>query len=53
MKNAVVIEFFIARNGRLTANGQPIGCFGDANAAADFAVRFAQDAEALYRLFYD
>lgn len=52
MKNAVVIEFFIARDGLLTADGQVVGRFGNAAGAADFAIRLAQDAEALYRIFY-
>lgn len=52
MKNAVVIEFFIARNGLLTADGQVVGVFGGVDAAADVAIRFAQDSGSLYRLFY-
>ncbi len=52
MKNAAIIEFFIARNGQLTADEQVVGVFGSVNAAADVAIRFAQDSGSLYRLFY-
>lgn len=52
MENARTIEFWITRNGRLTADGEVIGEFGSEAAAADVAIRFAQDAGALYRLFY-
>jgi hypothetical protein len=52
MENAQTIEFWITRNGRLTADGEVIGQFGSEAAAADVAIRFAQDAGALYRLFY-
>jgi len=57
----MAIEFFInrVRGGyQLEANGQDAGTFGTVEAAADMAVRFAQDAAAdagafvAYKVFY-
>lgn len=48
----MTIEFFISRSGRLTADGMIVGDFGSEAAAADFAIRHAQSADALYRIFY-
>lgn len=47
-----MIEFFISRNGQLTEGDIVRGEFGSVDAAADFAVRFAQDCDAPYRIFY-
>lgn len=51
-----MIEFFITttRTGyELTANGEVVGVFASDTAAADMAVRFAQDNSAFsYRIFY-
>lgn len=52
MENANIIEFWISRNGRLTADGEVIGVFGDEAAATDVAIRFAQDTGVLYRIYY-
>ncbi|QFU30252.1 hypothetical protein BSP_01115 [Brevundimonas sp. Bb-A] len=52
MENAQTIEFWITRNGRLTADGEVIGQFGSEAAAADVAIRFAQDAGVFYRIYY-
>lgn len=46
------LEFFIGRDGGLTLDGALIGRFGSVDAAADLAVRFAQDQGRLYSLFY-
>lgn len=46
------IEFFADRKGNLTADGQFIGQFASQDAAADMAVRFAQDNDALYVIYY-
>ena len=48
----MTIEFFIARNGNLIANGELIGNFANETAAADIAIRHAQDRGATYRIFY-
>lgn len=52
------IEFFIARRGRqfvlLDVNDQVLlhETFDSREAAADMAIRFAQDADALYAIHY-
>jgi len=48
----MALEFFISRNGNLTSEGELIGNFGTEAAAADMAIRFAQDSDRLYRIFY-
>lgn len=52
MESTQIIEFWITRTGALTAQGESVGDFGSEGAAADAAIRFAQDAGALYRIFY-
>ena len=51
-----MIEFFITRvrgGHELTADGAVVGIFATAEAAADIAVRFAQDTDAAgYRIYY-
>ncbi len=46
------IEFFVSRSGIVTVDGLEIGRFVDQATGADMAVRFAQDQDALYRIFY-
>jgi hypothetical protein len=48
----MTIEFFIDRKGNLTADKEFIGNFGSEEAAMDIAIRFAQDTNSLYRIFY-
>lgn len=48
----MALEFFISRNGNLTSEGELIGNFETEAAAADMAIRFAQDSDRLYRIFY-
>jgi hypothetical protein len=45
-------EFFIDRDGNLTANGDHIGNFGSEANAADFAIRHAQENDRLYVIHY-
>jgi hypothetical protein len=45
-------EFFIDRKGNLICDGDFVACFGNVDAAADAAIRFSQDNDALYRIFY-
>jgi hypothetical protein len=46
------IEFMITRDGTLLADGQLIDRYLSQAAAADMAVRFAQDQAALYSILY-
>jgi|GEM_PF-6616851 len=46
------IEFFISRRGELQAAGEPVGTFLSVDAAANAAVRFCQENDCLYRIFY-
>lgn len=52
MESARMLEFWIDRRGNLVADDTLIGCFGGVDAAADAAVRFAQDQGGPYRIFY-
>lgn len=47
------IMFEITRSNELVADGVPMGRFANEAAAADMAVRFAQDNDALYRIDYE
>ena len=47
------MEFEITRRNELLAGGQLVGRFADEHAAANLAVRFAQDNDALYTITYE
>tara|TARA_R110002167_G_scaffold12963_6_gene54885 strand:- start:1290 stop:1439 length:150 start_codon:yes stop_codon:yes gene_type:complete len=47
-----MIEFWIDRRGNMVVDGATVGCFGGVDAAADAAVRIAQDRGRPYRIFY-
>ncbi len=48
-----MIEFTITRRNELIADGEMVGRFGSEQAAADTAIRFAQDAGSLYSIRYE
>lgn len=48
----LMIDFEIKRDGTLIASGEIMDRFSSVNDAADIAIRFAQDAGKLYRIFY-
>ena len=51
--NMTTISYFITRKNDLYANGNLIDRFASEDAAADMAVRFAQDNDALWSILYE
>lgn len=47
-----MMEFFIDAKGNVTESEVVRGNFGSRDEAADFCIRFAQNCDSFYRIFY-